>query len=230
MEQAMMRNGALEITLAAAAALFVAVGPAVAEDADGEDNAKVTRHLNWRVRLVGAVVSGGGGFTVAVGDRHGAEVSTDGGGGVGINFEYRYSPKMGFEVGAMAVAANIGVRAGKTYPYHGAAVELESFVPITFSVNYHPLAKTDVFDLYIGPLATATFFSNLGVGSEWGGGGVESGVNFGLGVTLGADLNLGRSRWSLNGGVKYIALSDGGGDTGVSYDPLIVTFGFGFRF
>jgi len=218
------------VIVVAAMVLLAAAGPLGAGEENGEEKAEATRQRNWRMRLVGAVVSGGGGFTVAAGDHHGAEISTNGGGGVGINFEYRYSPKMGFEVGAMAVAANIGVHAGKNYPYHWAAVELESFVPFTFSFNYHPLKKTEVFDLYLGPLAAATFFSNVGVGSEWGGGGVESGVNFGLGVTMGADLNLGRSRWSLNGGLKYIALSDGGGDSGVSYDPLIVTFGFGFKF
>jgi outer membrane protein W len=211
-------------------ALLAAGGPVGAGEEDSGENTAAARQLNWRMRLVGAVVSGGGGFSVTTGDHHGAEISTNGGGGVGINFEYRYSQKMGFEVGAMAVAANFGVFAGKNYPYHGAGVELESFVPITFSFNYHPLQKTDVFDLYLGPLATATFFSNIGVGSEWGGAGVESGVNFGLGLTMGADLNLGRSRWSLNAGLKYIALSDFGGNSAVSYDPLIVTFGFGFRF
>lgn len=210
--------------------ILAASVPLAADEGTGEEMGPKTRQRNWRMRLVGAVVSGGGGFTVNAGGHHGAEVSTNGGGGVGINFEYRYSPKMGFEVGAMAVAANIGVYAGKNAPYHWAAVELESFVPFTFSFNYHPLKNTEVFDLYVGPLATATFFGNVGVGSEWGGGGVESGVDFGLGVTMGADLNLGRSRWSLNGGLKYIALSGGGGDSGVSYDPLIVTFGFGFKF
>lgn len=239
----MNRRGAWKITvIAAMVAVFPFAGPVAADDEtveqtveqadqqNDEQTGQNTRERNWRMRLVGAVVSGAGGFTVTAGDHYGAGVSTNGGAGVGINFEYRYSPKMGFEVGAMAVASNIGVRVGKDYYHPWAAVELESFVPITFSLNYHPLRKTDVFDLYLGPLVASTFYSNLGVGSEWGGAGVESGVNFGLGVNLGADLNLGKSRWSLNGGLKYIAVSDGGDNSGFSFDPLIISFGFGFRF
>jgi outer membrane protein W len=188
---------------------------------------------NWRMRLTIATV-GNGGVLVTAGDHHGVGMSSDGGAGVGVNFEYRYSPRMGFEVGAMAVASDLGVRVGKNfqYPHDWAAVEFGSFVPITFSLNYHPLKKTGVFDLYVGPLAASTFYSNIGSGAGWGvGTGIESGVSFGLGVNMGADLNLGKSRWSLNGGLKYIAVSgSGGSSSGVDLDPLIATFGFGFRF
>ncbi len=188
---------------------------------------------NWRMRLMAAVVGDGGVFVTA-GDDHGVGVSSNGGAGVGVNFEYRYSPRMGFEVGAMAVASNLGVQVGKDYryPHHWAEVELGSYVPITFSLNYHPLKKTEVFDLYVGPLAASTFYSNIGTGVLWGAGtAIESGVSFGLGVNMGVDLNLGKSRWSLNGGLKYIAISgNGGGGSGIELDPLIVSFGFGFKF
>jgi outer membrane protein W len=61
---------------------------------------------------------------------------------------------------------------------------------------------------------------------------VRSGVDFGLGATLGFDVNLGKSRWSLNSGFKYIAVSSNGSNSrdGVGFDPLIFNFGFGFRF
>jgi len=187
---------------------------------------------NWRMRVIGAVVGGDSGFTVATGDYGSVGTIVEGGAGVGVNFEYRYSPKMGFEMGAMAVAANVGVRAGlaKTTPYAG--VDVGGFVPLTFALNYHPL-KEGVFDLYMGPLLTSTFYSNLQVGGPWGYG-VEarSGVDFGLGATLGFDLNFGRSRWSLNSGLKYIAVSSNGSNSrgGVDFDPLILSFGFGFKF
>ena len=187
---------------------------------------------NWRLRVVGAVVGGDSGFSVTTGDYGLFGTSVEGGAGVGVNFEYRYSPKMGFEMGVMAVAANVGVRAGlaKTTPYAG--VDVGGFVPLTFALNYHPL-KEGVFDLYMGPLLTSTFYSNLQVGGPWGYG-VEarSGVDFGLGATLGFDLNFGRSRWSFNSGLKYIAVSSNGPNSrdGVGFDPLIFSFGFGFRF
>lgn len=187
---------------------------------------------NWRMRVVGAVVGGNSGFTVATGDYGPYGAIVEGGAGVGVNFEYRYSPKMGFEMGAMAVAANMGVHAGhsKRAPY--ASVDLGGFVPLTFALNYHPLRK-GVFDLYMGPLLTSTFYSNLEVGGPWGYGvAVRSGVDFGLGATLGFDLNFGQSRWSLNSGLKYIAVSSNGPNSrdGVGFDPLIFSFGFGFKF
>ncbi len=187
---------------------------------------------NWRLRVIGAVVGGDGGFSVTTGHHGSFGTTVEGGAGVGVNFEYRYSPKFGFEMGAMAVAANVGVRSGwsKSSPYTG--VEVGGFVPLTFALNYHPL-KEGVFDLYMGPLLTSTFYSNLQVGGPWGYG-VEarSGVDFGLGATLGLDLNFGKSRWSLNSGLKYIAVSSNGPNSrdGVGFDPLIFSFGFGFKF
>ena len=187
---------------------------------------------NWRMRVVGAVVGGDSGFMVATGDYGPVGSIVEGGAGVGVNFEYRYSPKMGFEMGAMAMAANVGVRSGyhKTTPYAG--VDLGGFVPLTFALNYHPL-KEGAFDLYMGPLLTSTFYSNLEIGGPWGYGvEVRSGVDFGLGATLGFDVNLGKSRWSINSNLKYIAVSSNGPNSreGIGFDPLILSFGFGFRF
>jgi outer membrane protein W len=229
----------MAVSVAAVVAVWLAAVPACPEDLSGEhasepaveEPAEVVpaakKQRNWRMRLMAAVVEGGG-FTVTSGGSNGAFVGTRGGGGVGINFEYRYSPKMGFEMGALALASNIGVTGGKHHHYWG-AVDLESYVPLTFGLNYHPLKRTDRFDLYVGPLLTTTFYSNIGIGTRYGGSGVESGVKIGLGANLGADLNLGRSRWSLSGGLKYIALS-GGGVSDLELDPLIVTFGVGFAF
>jgi len=187
---------------------------------------------NWRLRVVGAVVGGDSGVMVATGHHGSFGTIVEGGAGVGVNFEYRYSPRMGFEMGAMAVAANVGVRAGlaKATPYAG--IDLGSFVPLTFALNYHPL-KEGAFDLYMGPLVASTFYSNLQVGGPWGYGvEVRSGVDFGLGASLGFDVNLGKSRWSLNSGLKYLAISSNGSGSrdGVGFDPLILSFGFGFRF
>ena len=230
------RQGAWRIVLVVAlVAVLLAAGPVFSGDETGEQQkveqnaeqqaeqqteptVKKDRQRNWRMRFMVAVV-GDGGFTVSSDHDHGYGVSTRGGGGVGINFEYRYSPRMGFEMGAMALASDIGVQFGKTYDHHSGSVGLDSIVPLTFGLNFHPLKNTDVFDLSVGPLVATTFYSNIGVGSGWGGwAGVESGVNIRLGVSLAADLNLGKSRWSLNGAVKYIAYS--GSSSGLDLDPL----------
>jgi outer membrane protein W len=76
----------------------------------------------------------------------------------------------------------------------------------------------------------STFVSSVGVGP---GVIVESGVNFGLGANLGVDINFGkRSRWSFNTAFKYISnvTNSGDRDSRLDFDPLIFSFGFGFRF
>ena len=205
------------VMTAAAAALLLAPGGAV----EGGDK-------DWRFRFMGAVVGSDAGFVrLPIIDGY-VGTAVNGGVGVGINFEYRYSPKAGFEMGVMALAANLGVRVGKEH-YYPVAVDVRGYVPLTFAWNYHPL-REGAFDLYVGPLLSSTFYSRVGTGAAWNHyAGVEAGVDLGFGFNLGADINLGKSRWSLNPGIKYIA-SSFNSSSGPEFDPLIFTFGFGFRF
>jgi len=187
------------------------------------------RQRNWRMRLFVAIAGNNGGVVVTSGAPY-TGVSVNGGGGVGVNFEYRYSPRMGFEIGAMAVGGNVRVGVGREYRRYGAGVEVVGYVPITFALNYHPLKNSEIVDLFVGPLVASTFLSSVGVGP---GVIVESRVDFGLGANLGVDINFGkRSRWSFNSGFKYIAnvSNSGDRDTWWDFDPLIFSFGFGFRF
>jgi outer membrane protein W len=215
----------------AGSAMAAEAQPAEAATAAGEEPAEPAkaRERNWRLRFFGALAGDIGGVVVTSGDPF-AGVSVNGGGGVGVNFEYRTSPRMGFEIGAMAVGGNVRVGVGREYRHYGAGVEVDGYVPITFALNYHPLKDSEIVDLYVGPLAASTFLSSVGVGP---GVVVESRVDFGLGANLGVDINFGRrSRWSFNSGFKYIAnLSNGNGrDTWWDFDPLIFSFGFGVKF
>ena len=200
---------------------------ATAEEEPAEP-AKV-KQRNWRVRFTGAFASDDSGIIATSVTHAGTSVSISGGVGAGVNFEYRFTPRMGFEMGAMAVAGGVHVGVGKRYPYYGSGVEVGGYVPLTFALNYHPIKRSEVFDLYVGPLVATTIISNVGVGSVVG---VESRVDLGLGANLGFDINLGkRSRWSINSGLKYISnVTNSGSDSRIAFDPLIWTFGFGFRF
>ncbi len=191
-------------------------------------SAKV-RQRSWRMRLFVAIAGDNGGVVVTSGAPH-AGVSINGGGGVGVNFEYRHSPRMGFEIGAMAVGGNLRVGVGREYRRYGAGVEVGGYLPVTFALNYHPLKNSEIVDLYVGPLVASTFLSSVGVGP---GVVVESRVDFGLGANLGVDINFGkRSRWSFNTAFKYISNVTNSSDRGTrfDFDPLIFSFGFGFRF
>ena len=136
---------------------------------------------------------------------------------------------MGIEMGAMGIAGGINVGVDWRYSRYTSAVEVGSYVPITVALNFHPIKQAGIFDLYLGPLAASTIVSNVGIGSVVG---VESRIDFGLGANLGFDINFGkRSRWSFNGGLKYISnLTNTGEQSTIAFDPLIWTFGFGFKF
>jgi len=189
------------------------------------------REKNWRMRVVGAVAGNDSGVVSGTGGSSGAGVVVDGGAGVGVNFEYRFSPKMGFEMGAMALGGGVAVGGWHTARHSAPAVDVGGFVPLTFSLNFHPLATAGALDLFVGPMVASTIYSRVGVGGFVG---VESGVDLGLGVNAGADINLGKSRWSLIAGIKYIPISTGGSghgrDSHLEFEPAIFNFGFGFRF
>jgi len=204
------------------------VESAAAAEEKSEESRK-PRQRNWRMRVIGAVGGDNSGVLVTHGDPY-AGVSVSGGGGVGVNFEYRTSPRMGFEIGAMAVGGNVRVGVARKYHRYTAGVEVNGYVPITFALNYHPLKNSEIVDFYVGPLAASTFFSGVGVGP---GVIVESRVDFGLGANIGVDINFSRrSRWSFNTGFKYIANVSNSGerDARLDFDPLLFNLGFGFKF
>jgi len=214
------------------------LAPAVANEENAAETETATeeepsepakaKERNWRVRFTGAVASDDNGIVATSVTSRGHSVSISGGAGVGINFEYRYSPRMGFEMGAMAVGGGVYVGVEKDSRYYP-GVEVGGYVPLTFALNYHPIKKSEVFDLYLGPLVASTIVGGVGVSSEVY---VGSRVDLGLGATLGFDINLGkRSRWSLNSGLKYIAnITENESDSRIAFDPLIWTFGFGVKF
>jgi outer membrane protein W len=188
------------------------------------------RERKWRMRIIGAVAGDDNGVLVTSSRHTHTGVSINGGGGVGVNFEYRFSPRMGFEIGAMAVGGTVSVGAGKGYGPYNAGVEVNGYLPVTFAFNYHPIKQPEVVDFFFGPLAAFTFLSAVGVGP---GVYIESYADLGLGANLGVDINFGKnSRWSFNTGFKYISnvTSDEDRDSRLEFDPLLFTFGIGFKF
>jgi len=223
-----------------AVSLLAPTGPAVAGDEEQTGSATAaeekqagsgkSRERRWRMRIIGAIAGDDGGVMVTSGGHSHAGVSMNGGGGVGVNFEYRYSPRMGFEMGAMAVGGNVRVGVGREYRRYGAGVEVAGYLPVTFALNYHPLKNSEIVDFFVGPLVASTFLSSVGVGP---GVYVESYVDLGLGANLGVDVNFGKnSRWSFNTGFKYISNVTGRSDrdSRLDFDPLIFGLGFGFKF
>jgi len=67
----------------------------------------------WRMRVVGAFSGANDGVVATSGGYSKAGVSVSGGAGGGINFEYRFSERTGFELGAMAVSGRVRVGGAK---------------------------------------------------------------------------------------------------------------------
>jgi outer membrane protein W len=227
------------LAVAAAGLVVASAGPAMAKEplrADSvsaieetQDESAKVRNRNWRMRVFGAIGGDNGGVLVAPGYPY-TGVSVSGTGGVGVNFEYRTSPRMGFELGAMALGGNVRTGVATGYYPDTVGVSVDGYLPITFALNFHPLRDSEIIDLYVGPLAASTIFSSVGVGP---GVLVDSWIDFGFGANFGVDINFSRrSRWSFNVGFKYISDVFGSGNQGtwLDYDPLLFTFGFGFKF
>jgi len=200
---------------------------AAAAEQEQEESAKA-KQRDWRVRFTGAVAADDNGIVATSVTGRGHSVSVSGGAGVGVNFEHRYSPRMGIEMGAMALGGGVLVGVDKYHRYYP-GVEVGGYVPLTFALNFHPIRDSEIFDFYVGPMVASMI-----VGGVWVGGDVNVGsrVDLGLGANLGFDINLGkRSRWSLNSGLKYIAnITENESDSRIAFDPLIWTFGFGVKF
>jgi hypothetical protein len=104
--------------VAVAALPLAPAAPAMADEEKSAENEAVAgqeqaepekvRQRNWRMRVLGAIAGDDGGYMVTSGYPH-TGVSVSGGAGVGVNFEYRTSPRMGIEFGAMAVGGPVRV-------------------------------------------------------------------------------------------------------------------------
>lgn len=157
--------------------------------------------------------------------------------GLGVNAEYRFSPRVGVDLGVLG-GAGVDV-AWHEFQIGEATVvthDTLTFTPLTAGLDVHLTPRNRV-DVYLGPLLGWVQYGSLQV--RTGSTGVTTGVRFdedlAIGATLGVAVPFGERRWSFNASLTYLdSRLDGSGQNGVtlsqSYDATIFGLGFGYRF
>lgn len=191
-------------------------------------------HSGWRLRFYAASINldnnvGG------LGPGRGGGYDLDIGMGLGVNAEYRFSRRLGVDLGLLAGAGvDVGVRTvqigGETWLTH----DTVAFSPLTAGLDVH-LTPDHRVDLYLCPLVAVVRYGGLVV--RTGTGGVTTAVDidddFAVGAALGLAVPFGQRRWSFNASLTYLDSRLNGTGQGVrldlDYDATIFGLGFGYR-
>ncbi len=150
--------------------------------------------------------------------------------GITVAGEYRYSPRVGLEVGVVATSSGVGVRARDGVVV---ATGTSSYGSFTLGPDFH-LTPQSAADVYFGPFLAYSARTDVGFNhGEWAG--VRIGGGFGWGAVLGADFAVGERGWQVCASVRYLDANldgtDGNGDPfDVDLGPTAVGVGVGYRF
>ncbi len=209
----------------ATAATFTLVASASAETDTG-----------WQIRFYAAAIdmsdapSGSNNFG-------GSSFDLDVGAGVGFNAEYRFTPRLGVDLGILS-GAGVDVETGTTWTGNPGWVTSDTvtFTPLTLGLDIH-LTPDERVDFYVCPLVAMIQYGSLavrngptGVRTEW-----DFDEDFAVGAALGLGIPFGQNRWSFQTSLSYLESSiDGSSNDGLrlgsDYDSTIFGFGFGYRF
>ena len=161
----------------------------------------------------------------------------DTGGGVGLNAEYRFSRRLGIDVGLFSGGSvDIGVHNFHPGDTGWVTHDTLTFTPLTLGLDIH-LTPDERVDFYACPLVAWTHYGRLS--SYSGSRGVESEIDFSedlsFGLRLGLGVPFGQNRWSFQVNATYLDSGlEGRGANGVridgGYDSTIFGVGVGYRF
>jgi hypothetical protein len=207
------------------------VSPTLATDSAASD-----RDAGWRLRVYAASID----FNSANGYGRGSrpDYDLDLGFGFGLNAEYRFSRRLGVDLGILGGAA-IDVAWNSVGPgeWVWAGYDTLTITPLTVGLDIH-LSPDKNVDLYVCPMVAWIHYGGLVVhsGTDWTSTTVKFDEDIGLGLALGLAVPIGqREKWSfaanlafLESGLESDAWNDGRmtGD----YDATILGLGFGYRF
>ncbi len=237
------------ILIGAAVVLLSAGAASGAEDPAADDvSARPHKVRDWTLRF-GVVVAQTSGSTSIDVDPSTVDVRLSGGGGGFANLEYKITPLLGLEFGTTALGLDMDVSAGAV-KHWGTEVELLSMGALTLGTNFHVIRTPSVI-VYAGPMLAFNRYSKLTVRTGWEDGWwpgdhhhddwvsvrsrTDSEVTWG--AKIGIDIVLTkRGNWTFGGTLSYLDATyrfnevSGGQRSSVDLDPLMFSFGGGFRF
>ncbi len=150
--------------------------------------------------------------------------------GISVAGEYRFSPRLGLEIGLLAASNGVGTRVRDGVVVASGTSSYGSF---TVGPDIH-LTPNHPTDVYLGPFLAYTGRTDVGYAyDEFAGVSIDSA--FGWGAVLGVDLPVGERGWLLCASVRYIDSvldgRDGNGDRfDLDFGSTAVGVGFGYRF
>jgi len=185
----------------------------------------------WRLRVdFGFFDPGGAGILIDTGTAT-FQSDFDGGGGVGVRGEYRWSRRMGVEAGFFSGASvDVGFSGGTS------TAEISSFTVFAPGLDVHLTPEAKV-DLYVGPQLALVNYSDLTTSVLPGfvGSSISVDSDVGFGAILGLDIPVGeRNRWTFQTNLRYFdAKMNGVASTTrleADFHRTIFSLGFGYRF
>ena len=150
--------------------------------------------------------------------------------GLGVAGEYRFSPRLGLEVGVLATSNGVGVQAVDGVIVRSGTSDTGS---LTLGPDVH-LTPGRAADLYLGPFLAYTARTDVGYSRDEFAG-VRIRGSFGWGAVVGLDVPIGQRGWRVCASVRYIETNlegtNGAGDRfDLDFGPTAVGVGFGYRF
>jgi outer membrane protein W len=179
---------------------------------------------SWTLRFHGAILESTAADKTSAGNYFASSV--DVGGGVGIGVEYRFSDRLGLEFSALTAGLEIGSRVS------GGPLMVQSFelsmMPFTLGVPFHFHAGGRA-DFFVAP--TFSIVRYLDIEASIGVAGMSASVDLDSDAAPGADIGIDvpfkkEGKWAFSAGLRYMRTAAGG----IDVDPVIMRFGFAYRF
>lgn len=194
-------------------------------------------NAGWSLRFYAAAIDFDEGSPGVGGLSRQGTYGVDFGGGLGVNAEYRFSRRLGVDIGAMVGAGvDLAARSVQAGQVTSLVYDTVSFTPLTAGLDVH-LTPDRRVDLYVCPklawirygrLAVAN--STVGVTTE-----VDFDDDFAVGGAIGIGVPFGKQNWSFEANLTFMDSSMSGtrGDGAIvstDYGMTIFGVGFGYRF
>lgn len=232
------------------AALMIAGGAAAQEPNETSESTTVEtpRIRDWNLRFGFIVAETNGDTSVAV-DPGTVDVSLSGGGGGFVSLERKVTPLLGLEFGLVGISTDMNVTAGGL-KHWGTDVDVLSMGALTLGANFH-FVNTGSVDVYAGPMLSFNRYSKWSVrtgGDDdwrsnkhdddyWVSVNSKNDSEFTWGAKAGIDIFLNKKKsWVLSGSLSYLDATydfdegSGEGDGSIDLDPIMFSFGVGYRF
>lgn len=204
---------------------------AVPATASGQDD-------GWQLRVGGIWIDPDVDFDQLDGEGDRVEVGADSEFGLSVALERRFSSRLGFEVGAMLAEPDLAVDATFANGLQFSTNDSVSFVAVTAGLDIH-LTPSKAVDVYFGPLLAYVRYGDVQIRGEVGGQTVDQSFSsddeFALGAQIGVDIEFSDGPWSIGFIARYLdtsleVTSDDDQTIHLGFEPVILGFGFGYRF